>query len=86
MGDDENGFALVADFGQQSHHVAGGVNVDVGEGLVEQQNLRIVQQSARQRHPLPHALRILSYWTLEIGIESDGADGVGAAGSVNDAV
>src|SRR5882724_3819846 len=74
MSDDENGLAGIASVSKQVDHVGGGVNVNVGEGLVEQQDFGIVKERACQRHPLPHALRVLPDRTREIRIEPDGVN------------
>src|SRR5882724_567105 len=86
MSDDENGLAGIASVSKQVDHVGGGVNVNVGEGLVEQQDFGIVKQRACQRHPLPHALRVLPDWTREIRIEANGANRFRAALAVGNAV
>ena len=73
MRDHENCFAGVAHAREQADHFAGGMNVDVGERLIEQQNFRIVQDRAGQRHALAHALRILADGARQLRIEPDGA-------------
>ena len=50
------------------------MEIDVRERLIEQQNLRIVEQGPGERHALPHALGILAYRTRECGIQADGAN------------
>ena len=50
---------------EQARHLFGGTDIDIRERLVEQQNARIVQDSACQRQSLAHALRILANAALE---------------------
>ncbi len=51
---------LLAEAGEQLDHLAGGFDVHVGEGLVEQEELGDGQQDAGQRGALAHALRVLA--------------------------
>ena len=74
MRDDEDRLALIAGSGEQLDHLGCGMKIDIRERLIEQQNFRIVEQRASQRHSLPHALRILSDGTDERGIQSDSAN------------
>ncbi len=64
---------------QQSNHLGCGMQVHVRERLVEQKDFRVVQQRPRQRHALPHALRVLADGADEIGIKTDRADDLRAA-------
>jgi hypothetical protein len=84
--DDENRLALIAETGQQPHHVGSGMEIHIREGFVEQKDFGVVQQRPGQRHALPHALRILADGADEFGIEPDGADRLGAARAAADAV
>ncbi len=60
MRHDEDRLALIANSSQHRRHIASGMHIDVGERLIQQHQLGIVQHGARQRQPLPHALRILA--------------------------
>src|ERR1700691_6722460 len=62
------------------------MKVDIREGFIEQQNSRIVQQGASQRHPLPHTLRILPDRAKEIRIETDGANHLCATRIAGDSI
>src|SRR5271155_1460904 len=86
VGDDEDRLALIAETGQESNHLRCRMNVDVREGLVEQKNLGIVEQCSGQRHALPHTLRILADGPDELGIKTDSADNLCAAGIAVDSV
>jgi hypothetical protein len=86
VSDDEDRFSLVAQTSQQVHHIGGGVNIYVGKRLVEQQNPGIVEQRSRQRHALPHALRVLANGALQRGIEADGTDHSGTTCSIGEPI
>ena len=69
-GDDDGAVAL-AEAGQQLDHLAGGFDIHVGEGLVEQKQFGDGEQNAGQRGALAHALRILAERAVEVGVEAD---------------
>ena len=71
MRNHEDSLAGVAHGRKLRGHVACGDDVNVGKGFVEQHQFWIVHQRARQREPLPHALRILSNAAKELGVERD---------------
>src|SRR3954470_18629057 len=50
------------------------MHIDVGKRLVQQQYCGIMQDGSRQRHPLPHSLRILAHGTRQVWIESHCSD------------
>ncbi len=59
MGHQKDRLPRVAHGLQQSDHLACRVHIYVREWLVQQQNLWIMEDGPRQRHALPHSLRIL---------------------------
>src|SRR5579862_6251541 len=69
MGNDNNRFATISKLFEQTHHLARRAHIHVRERLVEQQDLRIIQQRSSERHALPHALRILAYGPRQSRIE-----------------
>ena len=71
VGGDDDGAVALAEAGQQLDHLANGLDVHVGEGLVEQQQLGNGKQHAGQRGALAHALRILAQGAVERGIQAD---------------
>lgn len=73
--DQQNGFAFRTHAGQQLDDVSGGVGIDVGERLVEEQQRRLVEDGASERESLAHALRVLSYTALQTRVKPDSADG-----------
>ncbi len=68
---DEDCFPLVANPSEHGRHIAGRVCINVGERLIEQHQIRIVQHCPCQREPLTHSLRVLSDAPLEVRIEAD---------------
>ena len=71
MRDHEDCLPLIANSSQHRSHLAGGMHVNVGKGLVQQHQLGIVQDGARQRQPLPHSLRVLTDTAPKIRIKAD---------------
>ncbi len=69
--DDQDRLARISQPSQDVSHVRRGANIDVRERFIQQNDVRIVQHRARQRQPLPHALRILPDAALQLGIEPD---------------
>ena len=65
-----NGAVALAEAGQQLDHLPRALHVHVGERLVEQQQFRHGKQHARQRRPLPHALRVLAEGAVQLGVEA----------------
>ena len=77
VGGDDDGAVALAEAGEQLDHLAGGFDVHVGEGLVEQKKLGDGEQDAGERGALAHALRVLAEGAVEIGVEADLAQGFG---------
>ncbi len=71
MRNHEDSLASIAHARQQANHFPRRTHVHIGEGLVEQQNLGIMQDCPCQRHSLPHALRILADSAGQPWIEAD---------------
>ena len=55
------------------------MHVDIGKGLIQKQELGIVQNGPREGHPLPHALRILADGPRQLWVKTHGADHFGTA-------
>src|SRR5579863_2168504 len=55
----KNSFPRIAHSLKQTHHPPRRMYIHIREWFIQQQNLRIMQNRPRQRHPLPHPLRIL---------------------------
>ena len=69
-----------AEVGEQLDHVVGGGYVEVGEGLVEEEEFGVGLEDAGERGALAHALGVLADGAGERGVEADGAEGhLGAA-------
>ncbi len=64
-----------AEVGEQLDHVLGAGDVEVGEGLVEQEEVGVGQEDAGERGALAHALGVLADGAGEGGVEADGAEG-----------
>ena len=77
VGGDDDGAVLVAEAGEQLDHLADGLDVHVGEGLVEQEQFGLGEQDAGERGALAHALGVLAEGAVEVGIEADLAEGFG---------
>ena len=86
VSDYKNGLAGVAHTFEQAHHLPRRVHIDVGKRFIQQQYFGIVQNGARQRHALPHALRILSHGPRQLGIEPHGANRLLTAAVASDVV
>ena len=74
----ENRLTLIANPSQHRSHVARRTHIDIGERLIQQDQFRTVQDSAGQRQPLPHSLRVLADAPRKIGIEPDHAHRIAA--------
>ncbi len=59
VGDHQDGLALVVGLAQQAQHVEGGLAIQVAGRFISQQNGRLVDEGARQRHALFLAARKL---------------------------
>ncbi len=69
-----------AEVGEELDHVLSGGGVEVGEGLVEEEEFGVGLEDAGEGSALTHALRVLADGTIEAGIEADRAEGhLGAA-------
>ncbi len=86
MGGEDDGAAAAAgdgpgaEVGEELDHVVGGGDVEVGEGLVEEEEFGVGLEDAGEGGALAHALRVLADGTGEGGVEADGAEGhLGAA-------
>ena len=77
VGGDDDGAVALAEAGEQLDHLAGALDVHVGEGLVEQKQLGNGEQDAGQRGALAHALRVLAQGAVQIRVEADLAQRLG---------
>ncbi len=64
-----------AEVGEEFDHVVGGGDVEVGEGLVEEEEFGVGLEDAGEGGALAHALRVLADGAGEVGVEADGAEG-----------
>ena len=77
VGGQDNRPVALAEAGQQLDHLAGALDVHVGEGLVEQQQLGHGEQHAGQRGALPHALRVVAEGAVELRVQTHLAQSLG---------
>ncbi len=75
MGGEDDGAALGAEAGQEREHLAGAGCVHIGEGFVEEQQIRLWQQDSCQGRALTHALGILADGARQGWVEAGGAHG-----------
>ena len=64
-----------AEVGEELNHVVGAGYVEVGEGLVEEEEFGVGLEDSRERGALAHALRVLAERASEGWVEADGAEG-----------
>lgn len=76
MGGDDDGAAGVAEAGEQLNHLAGALDVHVGEGLIEEKELGDGEEDTGEGGALSHALRVLAEGACEVGIEANLAEGI----------
>ena len=64
-----------SEVGEELDHVEGGGGVEVGEGLVEEEELGVGLEDSGEGGALAHALGVLADGAGEVGVEADGAEG-----------
>src|SRR5438270_353031 len=69
MRDVQNNFAARGEFRNKVFKEQGGRDVEAGQRLVEDQNVRIVQQSGRNQNALLHAFRIRSQRRVPVEVK-----------------
>ncbi len=64
-----------AEVGQEIDDGLGGGDVEVREGLVEEEEFGVGLEGASEGGALAHALGVLGYWAFQRWVEGDGAEG-----------
>src|SRR5262249_33808953 len=70
----DDGLAVVAQLDDQVLHPARALRVEAGSRLVEDDQLRIVDQRLGQADALPHALRVFLEYALLVVLQADRLD------------
>jgi len=71
----DGGYGPGAEVGEELDHVLGAGGVEVGEGLVEEEEFGVGLEDSGEGGALAHALGVLANWTGEVGVEAYGAEG-----------
>src|SRR5260370_41867003 len=75
VGAEQDDFAARRELADQTAEHQRGINVETGEGLVEQDDLGIVQQRGGKQNLLPHALRVRRNGDVAVGGQGKQAKG-----------
>ena len=66
----------LAEARQQLDHLSCALDIHIGEGLIEQQQIGLRHKHASERGPLTHALRVVAERPIQLRIESDLAQSI----------
>ena len=70
----DGGYGPGAEVGEEFDHVQGAGGVEVGEGLVEEEEFGVGLEDSGEGGALAHALGVLADGAGEVGVEADGAE------------